>query len=300
MIRKEKYWPIKIEKVKESIKPSGFIPSKLMYSTKEGIDAFEEAAMAGSNYWLSWDSENCISQNAKYLSKLLKDYVLVELGGLNGSALNEVFKSGDLSGYKYHYINIDLGKNTQTIMNKNFSKIDNVEYSLLSRNFDNINFIKKLSPKNKKAILFLGNTFGNYDSKHGNVWLKELYLAMNIGDIFILGFDKLVSAKEHLKCYQIPSNGHMTMVAAQKYGMPIGNLRPCTIFDNDGIHGGVYVIKDFIFKGKKYRKNDFIEVFISLKQSLKTAIQRVKEAGFRVKKIIKSDKKHIHHFILSK
>lgn len=300
MLQEKDYYPIRLEKIKGVVKPRGFVPAKLMYSTKEGIDAFDSVARAGSKYWLSWDSALCIGQNAEYLSEHLKDYSIIELGGFDGSAMNDVFKDGNARGYKYDYINIDLGKNLKDLMNRNFTDLNNVNYSLMPNDFDNLEFIKDIKTEKSKAVLFLGNTFGNYNIKYGNTWLRKLYNSMKIGDIFVLGFDKRMSAKKHLECYNVPENGHMTMLASQQFGLPISNLSPGSIFDDEGIHGGVFVTNSFIFGGKKYLTDDFIEVFVSLKQTLKLIKSRVQGAGFRVTKVLKSKEGHIHHLILKK
>lgn len=299
MLNEKYYWPLIERTSKKNVIPRYFIPAKYMYANKEGVVAFDNAAK-GKTYWLSWDSSLCLKQNREYLSKLLKEYLIIELGGLDGSALNEVYQYGNGLGHTYKYLNVDLGEGLSSLMNKNFSKIDNVHYTLIKKDFDKIEFIKKLKTSEPKAILFLGNTFGNYSLKQGDAWLKRLHKSMGKNDILILGFDKRVASEEHLRCYNVKENGHMTVLAAKYYGLPITNLHACTFLDKLGIHGGVIVTREFTFKKIKFKPNDFIEVFLSLKPTLKNMVTRVNGAGFQILKVLKSNKRHIYHLILKK
>jgi len=299
MLDKKLYWPKTMEEYRGKLKPRYFIPYKYLFTNKEGITAFNKV-LQSDTYWVSSDSANCLKQNKAYLANLLKEYTIIELGGFDGSALNDIYSEGKKKQYKYLYINVDIGNNVKLLMEKNFKKINNVKYSVIKNNFDKIKFIKKIRTSSPKAILFLGNTFNNYYIKKGDMWLKELYSSMNNGDILILGLDKRVSAKEHLNCYSILESGQMTMLAARAFGLPIRKLRAHFVFDQNGIHGGVKIIEDFKFKNKLYKKGNFIEVFVSLKLSIKNMIKRTSCVGFKSIKVLKSSQKHIYHLILKK
>jgi hypothetical protein len=297
MIKKSSYWPTILKKHKGILKPDFYVPYKYLFLNTKGINAFEKAAKRDA-YWVSSDSAFCLNQNKDYLSKLLKDYVIIELGGFDGSALNQVYNYN--KNHKFEYINVDIGKGLGILMNRNFKNFKNVKHSIIKSNFDDIGFIKNIKVSKPKAILFLGNTFGNYKIKEGNVWLKKMNRIMNKGDMLILGFDKRVSSTKHLDCYNIPESGYMSMLAAQSFGMPAKKLRSTMIFDEEGIHGGVIALEKFLFKNKTLKKNDFIEVFISLKSSLNDMKKRVSNSGFKLEKILTSNEKHIYHLVLKK
>jgi uncharacterized SAM-dependent methyltransferase len=184
MLEKKYYWPMIKKYVKGKISPRAYIPSKYMYADKEGTDAYNAAAK-GRHYWLSWDSALCIDQNKEYLAGILKDYTILELGGFDGSALNNVYVYGSKKKIKFEYINDDLGDGVLLLMKKNFRRINNVKFSLVKDDFDKIKFIKNIRTPKSKAILFLQNTFGNYSEIQGDSWLKELYKSMDAEDIFI-------------------------------------------------------------------------------------------------------------------
>lgn len=281
------------------IKPKYFIPTKFLYANQKRINAFRKASL-GKKYWVSYDTFFNIKQNKVYLKNLLKDYFIVELGGFDGSALNVIYQIGKKDQIKFDYLNVDIGKNILALMKKNFRSHDNVKYSLIKQDFNDFKFISKIKCDKPKAIFFLGNTFGNFYSEEGNIWLKKINELMNPEDLLILGFDRRVSASSHLGCYNIPESKFNLMSVVADIKMPLEKLCPCIVFDINGIHGGVIVTENFIFKGKKFNKGDFIEEYVSLKSKIKEMINRVKKVGFKHIKIINSNKKHIYHLILKK
>ncbi|HPW39565.1 MAG TPA: L-histidine N(alpha)-methyltransferase [bacterium] len=294
-IKKENYFPAILKKQAKKIKPQLIIPYEYLFSNPKGVAAFNRLTESKS-YWLSSDSALIIKQNKNYLANLLKDYTIVEFGGFDGSSLNDVFKSGQ----RFRYINIDIGKGILSMMKNNFSKLSNVKYSLIKKSFADISFIKKIKSTRPKALLFLGNTFGNFYPKEGDQWLKKTYQLMDPGDLLIIDFDRRVSSDKHLKCYSVKECALMLILAFEDYGMPVENLHSTFVMDKDGIHGGVTVLKDFTLDHKKFKSGDFIEVMISLKSSPVDMTKRMSRAGFKTIKQLQSDKKHMIQLIAKK
>lgn len=299
MTKIKNYWPI-IEKIEKGIiKPKGYIPTKLMYNTPEKISAYNKL-IKGKNYFATKDSELCLNQNKKYLAELLKDYVIIELGGLDGSALNKTFQYGQKKKYDFDYINVDIGKGLKDEMIKNFKKYKNIKDKLILQDFDKISFVKKVKTKKPKAVIFLQNTFNNYNIENGDKWLKTLNKSLNKKELAIIGFDKRASAEKHLACYRDKNAAKILWLTAKEFGIPTDKIKACTIFDNNGIHMGVQAQKDFKFKNQNYTTGDFIEICLSLKLNIKQMKARAEECGFKVEKIIKSKNKHLYHMILKK
>lgn len=299
MTKLKNYWPI-IEKIERGIiKPKDYIPSKLMYNTPEKIAAYNRM-IKGKNYFLTKDSELCLSQNKKYLAELLKDYTIIELGGFDGSALNNTFRYGQKKKYEFDYINVDIGRGLKSRMRNDFKKLNNIKFKLIRQDFDKIRFVKKIKTKKPKAVIFLQNTFNNYNLKDGDEWLRTLNESLDESEIAIIGFDKRVSAEKHLVCYRDKNAAKILWLTAKEFGLPTDKIKICIIFDKKGIRMGIKIKKEFRLKDKNYKTGDFIEICLSLKLSAKQMTERAKKCGFKVEKIIKSNHKHSYHMILRK
>jgi uncharacterized SAM-dependent methyltransferase len=280
----------------KSVKPKLIIPAKLMYETQGQINAYDKMVKK-KRYWGTRDSLLSIKQNKKMLAKLLQNKTIVELGGFDGSALKPCFKEGLKNNLKYDYINIDLGNNLKKLMKKCLHQYSNVKHRLLRKNFNQIGFIKNIKSK-AKIILFLQNTFNNYDIKNGNAWIKELSQAMNKEDLAIIGFDRRVSGQKHLESYNTKEAAYIVTETAKNYGLD--KVEYCGIFDELGIHLGVKTTEKFKHKNINYEYGDFIEVCLSLKLTIKQMKERAENNGFKVIKIFKSSDKHIYNLILKK
>lgn len=288
---------IKVQRHENKVKIVLKLPSMLMYTVSESSEAVDKI-FKSKRYWVSDSNRNNISQNKKYLAHLLKNFTVVEFGGWDGAVLKQVFAC-DIK-HTYRYSNIDIGKPVFKMMENTFKDLDNVKFSLIKENFDDLKFLNKTKINGTKAFCFLQNTFNNYGLDEGNNWLKDLAVEMKNDDIFILGMDRRVAIKKHLDCYGTDNVKNVFLPIARHLRISLDNIDCKVIFQDEAIHGGFIATKPFIYKGQKVKEGEFIEIFSSFKFYIKDMIKRVEKCGFKLKRVLRSSDRHNYNLILAK
>lgn len=124
------------------------------------------------------------------------DLTVVELGSGN-SAKTRILLSFLLEKQKHvFYLPIDVSQEillrTTQNLNRDFTRLDTIgiaaDYSEGIREASNI-IVKTAKMPEKKIVLFLGSTIGNFEHKEATNFLFSLRESMQTGDILLLGLD---------------------------------------------------------------------------------------------------------------
>lgn len=165
------------------------LPSRYFYDDK-GSELFQKITRH-SDYYLTRTDVSILKQLQKQLPELVdaNPVDIIELGAGDGHKSELVLDSFLRKNIRVNFFPIDISKKALDYLAKQIShhpnlNIDGVEADYMT----GLNHVQNQST-NKKLILFLGSTIGNFNRTQARMFLKELNNRMIHNDMILVGFD---------------------------------------------------------------------------------------------------------------
>ena len=181
-----------------------YLPSKYFYDAKG--DALFQKIMAAPEYYVTNADLEIFSQQSDELAKVLvngdQNFDILELGAGDAVKSTYLLKSLADAGKKFTYWPIDISSNIIEFLNIDMPiRIPGLQIKGLTGEYlDMIEKSFRLSA-NKKLLLFLGSSIGNFELADARKFLKEIYMIMRPGDLMLIGFDLKKDPHQILAAY---------------------------------------------------------------------------------------------------
>lgn len=173
-----------------------FIHSKYFYD-KNGSYLFDKICDLPEYYLTKKEMQILSEINKDLLEHLDGHNMVVELGSGAATKTRHIFETLSLLHQRIEYYPIDISDIVRESSQRLQDEFDNLHITGIVDQYENgLDYIRDIS--GKKLIVFFGSSIGNFDHAEATEFLKKVNLAMNKGDLFLLGID-LVKNKEILE-----------------------------------------------------------------------------------------------------
>jgi len=161
-----------------------YISSKYFYDD-EGSKLFSEITEL-NEYYLTKTEIGIIKDNCDKLNNYIgKDYNIFEIGAGDGTKAELFIQCIDANSYSI----VDIsGKFIEDSIKRLKQKFINLNINGINKDFfDFPHMLRNI--KDKKLVLFLGSTIGNFDKNSASKFLNDYYENMDANDIIVIGVD---------------------------------------------------------------------------------------------------------------
>ncbi|MCP5051722.1 MAG: L-histidine N(alpha)-methyltransferase, partial [bacterium] len=152
---------------------------------------FEEI-MELPEYYLSNAEFDVLRRHEAVFSDLVRDepFHLIELGAGNGAKAGILIDYYLKSQLKFDYVPIDTSDGAmETLTTSLHGKFPDIKlHGLVAEYFDALKWLSQLEGQ-RNVVLFLGSNLGNFNKSQARTFLRNLWNALNNGDILVIGFD---------------------------------------------------------------------------------------------------------------
>jgi dimethylhistidine N-methyltransferase len=168
------------------------LDSKYFYN--ELGDQLFQQIMELDEYYLTDCEYEILRNNRETYRTLFQEsenhYSLVELGAGDGLKTRVLLQHFTEKQSNFSYLPIDISSNVLNILQKKVNK-EIPELEIEPHPGDYFNALDQMNAREqeRKVILFLGSTIGNFVYKEAVGFLKELNTQMNSKDLLLIGFD---------------------------------------------------------------------------------------------------------------
>ena len=180
------------------------LPSKYFYD-KRGDKLFQQI-MQLDEYYLTNAEYQILEQNA---AELLQHFTsenatfnLIELGAGDGYKTKVLLRHFLQQKTAFTYVPIDISENAINTLSGNISKElpDLTIKPLVMDFFQGLDFLGKQKTE-RKVVLFLGSSIGNFPHEDAQQLLAELHKRLSPGDLLLTGFDLRKDPEKILAAY---------------------------------------------------------------------------------------------------
>lgn len=282
--------------------------SKYFYD-KTGDRLFQEI-MAMPEYYLT-NCELDIFQNKTQeivdsITWINEPFDLIELGAGDAIKSTYLLKSLVEKGTDFTYMPIDISGNILSVLHEKLSlELPKLEINLLKGEyFEMLDKATSIS-KRRKIVLFLGGNIGNMDIEEAQHFCREVKRKLNLGDLFLVGFDLKKNPRVILNAYNdstgITATFNLNLLT--RINRELGadfTIEQFQHYQNyDPISGACRSFLISLSKQKvkignsvfSFEENELIDMEISQKFSEIDIKKLAKESGFHIVNEIKDSKK---------
>lgn len=180
-----------------------YLPSKYFYDAKG--DALFEQIMDLPEYYLTAADLEIFETQSDLIVNLLCDNSaldIVELGSGNAAKSTYLLKSFTTANVDFTYYPIDISKHIITTLEAEMpQRIPNI--SMRGKAGEYLQMMREIygTSSNKKVLLFLGSSIGNFEISDAKIFLNAVCNLMNVGDRILIGFDLKKDPKQILAAY---------------------------------------------------------------------------------------------------
>lgn len=183
------------------------LDSKYFYN-EEGDQLFQKI-MELDEYYLTDCEFEILKKHAETYRNLFQDsenhFSLVELGAGDGLKTKVLLQHFTEKQTNFSYLPIDISSNVLNILQKQVKKeIPKLEVEPYPGDYFNALDRMNTAEQDKKVLLFLGSTIGNFEYKDAVKFLSELNSQMNEKDLLLIGFDLKKDPHIILNAYNDP------------------------------------------------------------------------------------------------
>lgn len=197
-----------IDVVKGLTSSPKYLMSKYFYDAK-GDELFEKIMNAPEYYLTNCDLE-IFKQKSDEISQTFDNgnsLDILELGAGNAVKSTYLLKSFARKEIPFTYYPIDISENViESLEAEMPQRIPGIAiHGEAGEYFEACEKIYEIS-KNKKLLLFLGSSIGNFEIEDAKEFLKHIYRLMNSGDRILIGFDLMKDPTQILAAYNDADN----------------------------------------------------------------------------------------------
>lgn len=180
------------------------LPSKYFYDAKG--DLLFQKIMACDDYYLTDADNEIFSQQTTNLAKALTTnqaaFDVLELGAGDATKSTFLLNEFQKTGAQFSYYPIDISSSMINYLETEMPKrVPNLKVKGLTGEYlEQVKEAYRIS-KQRKIILFLGSSIGNFELHEAHNFLRSLHQEMQPGDIVLVGFDLKKNPHLILKAY---------------------------------------------------------------------------------------------------
>lgn len=182
--------------------PRKAIPSIYHYDA-EGSQLFNQITQQ-PEYYLTRCELDTLARNKDRLADLVGPgpVNLIEFGPGDGTKTSLLIEHLVQKGTEFQYVPIDISRSAlEELIGIFGSRFPDVEVQgLVADYFSGIKWLNQ-GFQRRNVVLFLGSNIGNLDRGQARLFLRNLWMGLNDGDIAIIGFDLKKDIKQLLKAY---------------------------------------------------------------------------------------------------
>lgn len=169
-----------------------YLPSKYFYDA-DG-DALFKKIMDAPEYYVTDADLEIFSKQSAELAKILvngdQNFDILELGAGDAIKSTYLLKSLTNAGKKYTYRPIDISLNIINFLQSEMPlRVSGLAIKGLAGEYLPMLEQAYRQSSNKKLLLFLGSSIGNFELNDARKFLSEVYKVMQPGDLILIGFD---------------------------------------------------------------------------------------------------------------
>ena len=181
-----------------------YLLSKYFYDAKG--DALFQEIMAAPEYYVTNSDLEIFSKQSEALAKILvngdQNFDVLELGAGDASKSTHLLKSLTDAGKKYTYRPIDISSGIIDFLHSEMpNRVPGISVHGLAGEYLPMLQQAYADSSNKKLLLFLGSSIGNFELSEGKDFLGEIYKIMRHGDQILVGFDLKKDPNQILAAY---------------------------------------------------------------------------------------------------
>jgi dimethylhistidine N-methyltransferase len=143
-------------------------------------------------YYLTECEFNIFNTHKEEFSRLMgnENFNLIELGVGDGRKTFLLLNHFMEKGRSFRYIPIDISESSMKTLTQNVSHEfpDLTMEGIVAEYFDGLKWISQMGA-DRNLVLFLGSNLGNFNKKQSQVFLYNLWNALNKDDYVAIGFD---------------------------------------------------------------------------------------------------------------
>lgn len=292
-----------------------YIHPKFLYNDK-GSKLFEKICEL-PEYYLTRTEISILSRLTSELPKYLKEnYRLVEFGSGSSTKTRKILDILCQSQEEVEYFSIDISNIIKESSRSLLQQYDNLYITgIIDRYEKGLEFIQTFDEQ-KKLIIFLGSSFGNFDADSGRDFLKKIHSTMNDNDFFLIGLD-LVKDKKILESAYDDSQ-HITadfnLNLLSRINEELGanfilqNFEHYAVFNEKKSRIEIYLRSKIVHQvhisdldlSLDFKKGELIHTENSYKYSISQIEQLADEVGFKITKLWQDENHHFAVVLLSK
>ncbi len=181
-----------------------YLPSKYFYDDKG--DALFQEIMAAPEYYVTNADLEIFSEQSAELAKILvngdQNFEVLELGAGDAIKSTYLLKSLTDAGKRYTYRPIDISSGIIDFLQEEMpQRVAGIAVSGLAGEYLPMLEQAYSDSSNKKLLLFLGSSIGNFELGDAKSFLGEIYKIMRSGDQILVGFDLKKDPNQILAAY---------------------------------------------------------------------------------------------------
>ena len=166
------------------------IPSRWNYDQK-GSRLFQQICDLDEYYPMRTEGSILESNAATILAGVdATSLDLVDLGAGDGRKTNILIKAARAESRDVRYVPIDISETAMIELTQRTSELfpDIEVRGLVSDYYDGVHWLSRTSNR-RRLVLLLGSNIGNFSRIHARNFLRQLWNALNDGDVVLVGFD---------------------------------------------------------------------------------------------------------------
>lgn len=178
------------------------LQSKYFYDD-EGSRLFQQI-MALPEYYLTRCERDILTRCRQDIADPIagQPFLLVELGAGDGQKTRILIDHFLQRRLSFTYVPVDISEGAMqtltTTLSREFSRLD--IGGIIAEYFDGLKWLSGQTER-RKLVLFLGSNIGNFNRPQAKYFLRNLWNALNDGDIVLIGFDLKKDIDLMLKAY---------------------------------------------------------------------------------------------------
>ena len=166
------------------------LPSRLFYDD-EGSRLFQKITKLEQNYLPHCELEIFSAHGPTMLAPLAGAPLnVIDLGAGDGHKTATLIAQLKALNAQIRYVPIDISKAAMdTVTQSMATRFPEIEVAgLVSEYFEGIRWLGHQSSR-RNLVLFLGSNIGNFDKPRARGFLRQLWMALDDGDLVLIGFD---------------------------------------------------------------------------------------------------------------